>query len=142
MDYFYNQNKNHGYYDQPTHNTGHALATASMILGVCALASCVTIYLSIFLGCLGLLFAFLSKGFDRKMLGSAKAGSICSVCGILFSLAIIVALILFILHDPSVLLDVGREYDQLFQERYGQSALSIFGYSYEELANRVIALFS
>ncbi len=142
MEYYYNQNKNHGYYDQPTHPTGHAMATAALLLGVGALTTCWTFYFSIILGCLSITFALLSKGFEKKMFGSAKIGLICSVTGIVIAILMLAGSIIYLLQNPGVLLDFGKQTDQMIQQIYGQSTESILGQSYEDMMKQFVNIFS
>ncbi len=142
MEYFYNQNKNHGYYDQPTHPTGQAMATAALLLGVGALTTCWTFYLSIILGCLSITFAILSKGFEKKMFGSAKTGLLCAVLGIVIAFIMLVGSIVYLLQNPGVLLDFARQTDQMIQQMYGQSTETILGQSYEDMIKHFLSYFS
>ncbi len=141
MEYFYNQNKNYGYYDQPTHPTGQVMAGAAMILGIAALSTCMTFYLPIVLGCIGGILALLSKGFDRKLSGSAKVGLLCSVGGIAVSLILTAVNIIYLVNNPEVLLDFGRQTDQTMQQVYGQSSEMLFGDSYENMMRQLIEFF-
>lgn len=141
MDYFHNQNKNYGYYDQPTHPTGQMMATAALILGVAAISTCWTFYLPIALGCLGIVLALLSKGFERKLSGSAKMGILLSISGIVVSFVITMASTLYLIHNPDILLDFGRQTDLMTQQIYGQSSESLFGYSYEDMMLHFIDTF-
>ncbi len=141
MEYFYNQNKNHGYYDQPTHATGHVMATSAMILGVAALSTCWTFYLPIILGCLGWIAALLSKGFERKLSGSAKIGLLCAATAIVISFIFTLTSAIYLINNPEVLLDFGRQSDQMIQQVYGQSAEMVTGYSYEDIMRQLIEYF-
>ncbi len=63
-----------------------ALATASLVMGICGLVL-ICCGGSFILGALGIIFALLSRGRGR-MSGSAKAGLILSIVGIVLSIAI------------------------------------------------------
>ncbi|MGI6008286.1 MAG: DUF4190 domain-containing protein [Ruminococcus sp.] len=62
------------------------LATASLVMGICCLVL-MCCGASFILGALGIIFALLSRGRGR-MSGSAKAGIILSIVGIILSIAI------------------------------------------------------
>lgn len=141
MEYFYNQNKNYGYYDQPTHPTGQVMAAAAMMLGIASLSTCRTPYLPIVLGCIGGILALLSKGFERKLSGSAKIGLLCSVSGIVVSFVLTIAYIIYLINNPEVLMDYGRQTDQMIQQVYGQTSEILFGYSYENMMQQLIDYF-
>lgn len=141
MDYFYNQNKNHGYLDQPVHRTGQTLATASLIMGVGALSTCWVFYLSFILGGLGITFAILSQGFERRMIPGGKTGLLLSVTGIGLALLIIFSTAVYLLGNPEIMLNFGREMDQMARQIYGQSAESLNGISYENIVQRIIDFF-
>jgi hypothetical protein len=131
MDYYYNQNKDYGYYDQPTHATGQAMATAALLLGIAAIATIWTLFAPIALGCLGIVCAYLSKGFGQKLVGNARAGVILAATAIALSAIIITASVVAIMNNPAILIDYGRQMDQMVFERYGQTSEALLGSSYE-----------
>ncbi|MCL2254160.1 MAG: hypothetical protein FWC09_06915 [Lachnospiraceae bacterium] len=138
MNYFYNQNKNHGYYDQPTHPTGQTMATAALILGIVAVATFWTLYLPIVCGGLGLLFAYLSKGFEDRFSGQAKFAMIFAGAGFFISIAVIIGLVYNLTENPELMLDYGRQLDQLFLQMFGQSSQNMMGNSYEETIRQMV----
>ena len=62
------------------------LATASLVMGICCLVL-ICCGASFMLGALGIIFALLSRG-NGQMNGSAKAGLILSIVGIILSIAV------------------------------------------------------
>jgi ABC-type spermidine/putrescine transport system permease subunit I len=131
MDYFFNQRKDYGYYDQPTHPTGQTMANAALVLGIIALATFWTIYLPLVFGGLGIIFAYLSKGFQPKLTGYAKAGFSFSAVSFFISLVVIIASLIYALNNPAVLMDYARRFDQNMLQVYGQSTEAVMGTSYE-----------
>lgn len=64
------------------------MATASLILGITALATSGCIYLAIVCGSLGIILALLSRGGTRIMDNTAIIGLVLSACGLIFSICI------------------------------------------------------
>lgn len=91
----YNPNGNQGYYGnyqggyqnyQPYHfpqKRASSFDTASLSCGIASLVLCCCTYLSIALGILGVVFAFVGRKHSGKMSGMALAGLICGVVGAL-----------------------------------------------------------
>ncbi|MDR2889600.1 MAG: hypothetical protein LBV33_07160 [Lachnospiraceae bacterium] len=142
MEYFYNQNKNHGYLDQPVHPTGQSMAMAALLMGIGALTTCWFFYVSIVFGGLGIIFALLSKGFAPRMPVNGKAGLSISIAGIALSIIILVGSLIFMINNPDILLQLGRDIDDMNMQLYGQSSESILGYSYVGLMEQVIGFFN
>jgi predicted PurR-regulated permease PerM len=131
MDHYYNQNEDFGYYDQPTHATGQAMATAALLLGIAATATIWTLFMPMALGCLGFICAYLSKGFEQKLAGNARVGVTMAATAIAISVVIMAAGIVAIMNEPSLAIDYGRQMDQMVFERFGQTTESLLGKSYE-----------
>lgn len=138
MEYFYNQRKNYGYYDQPTHPTGQVMATAALASGIIAVFSLWTLYLPLVFGGLGLIFAFLSKGFEKKFINNAKIGLIFSASGFFISLLVILFSLVYLFNNPDALLNVGRQLDQMFLQTYGENSQSVFENSYEDMLRQFV----
>ncbi|MCL2719246.1 MAG: hypothetical protein FWE14_10765 [Lachnospiraceae bacterium] len=134
MDYFFNQKKDHGYYDQPTHPTGQTMATAAMIAGILCVVTLWTLYLPIVIGGLGVIFAFLSLGFERKLSSNAKMGLIFSASGLAICVIILATSTFFLFNNPERFLEIGRQLDSM-----GPAAE--LGFSYEETVGQLINLF-
>ena len=133
MEYFYNQRKDHAYHEQPTHPTGQTMATAALTMGIVAALTFWTAYLPLVLGGLGVIFAFLSQGFEKKMTSQAKTGLCFSLIAFFAGITLIIVSIVSLLNDPSTLLAYGRGLDQYAMQRYGQSAETMMGMSYEAM---------
>jgi predicted PurR-regulated permease PerM len=141
MDYYYNQNEDYGYHDQPTHATGQAMATAALFLGIAAVATIWTLFMPLALGCMGFICAYLSKGFDQKLDGSARVGVSLAVAAIVLCAVVMTVGIVAIINDPSLLLDYGRQMDQMVFERFGQTTESLLGQSYEGVFTDFVSRF-
>jgi predicted PurR-regulated permease PerM len=136
MDYYYNQNKDYGYYEQPTHATGQAMATAALLLGIAAVATIWTLIAPIALSCASIICAYLSKGFGQRLGGSARTAVILAVAAIAMCAIVIIAGIAAIMANPALLIDYGRQMDQMVFDSYGQTTETLLGMSYEEVFAR------
>lgn len=89
MDYNNNYNgyQNQEYAPKPIKPT-NKFAIASLVLGICSILFFCTLIGPIALGCLGILFAILSKKKGCKMEGSAIAGIITSALGAITALVV------------------------------------------------------
>jgi hypothetical protein len=76
------------YQDYPTSGGHSGLETASVILGILGLLSCVILYFSLPLGALGILFALLSRGSRPHMSTRAKTGLGLSAAGLILTLTL------------------------------------------------------
>jgi hypothetical protein len=136
MDYYYNQNKDYGYYDQPTHATGQAMASAALFLGIAAIATVWTLLLPVALGCTSIICAYLSKGFGQKLAGPARSGVTLAAAAMVMCAVIITMGVLAIMGNPAILVDYGRQMDQMVFDYYGQTTEALFGVSYEGIFAR------
>lgn len=89
MDGFNHQQQNMQYY-YPVKKKNN-FATAALIVGFCSLFLLITFILPLPLGALGILFVILSKRKGEKLAGTAIAGLITSVMGMLLGLALTVS---------------------------------------------------
>ncbi len=93
-----------------------------------------TVYLPFVLGSLAIIFAILSKGYGKKMLGTAKAGIGISIAGIILVSAMISALVGVILSSSrDTLIRFGQQVDQQLELQTGLDPEDILGTSYEEI---------
>ena len=131
MEYFYNQNKNYGYHDQPTHATGHVLASVAMYAGIICIVTMWTLYIPIIVGGLGVIFAFLSQGFEKKLSNNAKTGMYLSAGGMLICLTILIGGSIYLLNNPERFLEMAIQLDRM-------GPAMEFGFSYEEAVRQII----
>lgn len=92
----------------PQHN---GMEAASLILGILSLISSLFFYVSIPFGAMGVLFALLSKGKEKRTSGRARAGLLVSATGLLLSL-ILTVVIFFSARD----LMATPEFQQILEE--------------------------
>ena len=134
MEYFFNQNKNHGYYDQPVHPTGQVMASAAMFAGIICVVTMWTLYLPIVIGGLGVIFAFLSQGFEKKLSNNAKTGLFLSGAGVLICLSLLIGGSIYLMNNPERFLELAIQLDRM-------GPAMEFGFSYEESVRQIIGTF-
>lgn len=103
--------------DYRSNRSRNGFAIAAMILGICSLLFFCTVYLPIPLGALGCLFVVLSKRRGKAMSGTAIAGLVTSILGILCGLFILIGSLFtaFTMLNPE-----NRELlDSMFEQTYG-----------------------
>ena len=122
----------------------NGFAFAALILGVSALFSLFTVYLPLILGSLAILFALLSKGYGKKMAATAKIGFISAITGLSLILSIlavgITSLYLLFATSTDDQLHYGSQIDQAIEMQLGQSTEEMFGTSYEDMMEQLVAL--
>ena len=118
-------------YYKPTNK----FAVASMILGICSLIFLCTIFLPLFLGALGLIFAMLSKRRGQKTESPAVTGIITSSMGMGISLIICIVSVVFTSMmmrpenreqlDALYEKNLGMSYEEFIAEIYGEDMLEM-----------------
>ncbi len=103
--------------DYTEYRSRNNFAMASLVLGICSLLFFCTIYLPLPLGALGCLFVILSRRRGRSLSGTAVAGLITSLLGMLAGLVMFVFVIVstFTLLQP----EHRDQLDSLFEQTYG-----------------------
>ncbi len=131
------QNNNNNYSNgqgQFIRNPGQALATVSMILGLASIFTVFTVYIPVICGSLAIVLAILSKGYGKKMLGSAKIGIGTGIGGMALVITIVGSLTALLLSSSGdTLIQFGQQMDQQFEEQTGQKLEDILGSSYEDI---------
>lgn len=128
MDGNYNNNQN--FYNYPPQNNvyipqrNNSFITISLIFGITAIVSALSIFFPFIFGGLGILFALLSKGNDTQMTSRAKAGLVTSILGIVISTFILIASFVIVFSNSE-----GRE---LFWDEYKKAYEQQYGTSFEE----------
>lgn len=120
---------------------GLAMATAAMFLGFAAMITTMTVFLPLLLGGLAVILALLSKGYGKKMILQARVGMICGIFGLAVTGIIIFSLFATLISNPERLIEVGQQYDAMYETYYGQSFESINGYSYEDIMRQYADFF-
>lgn len=97
--------------------------TAAMITGVLALlmSFTMTIYPSIVLGSLSIIFALLSKGDDRKMQLTSKIGASTGFLGLAISVVMLAVSLYMIIAIPEYREDFTQQFNQMYEQIYGES---------------------
>lgn len=121
--------------------SGLPMATASMFLGLAAIITTMTIVFSPVLGGLAIVLALLSKGYSKKMVLQARIGMICGIFGLVVVCVIIVSLIATLINNPDLMIEIGQQYDAMYQNLYGQSFESVNGISYEDIMRQCADFF-
>ncbi|MBR1383972.1 MAG: DUF4190 domain-containing protein [Ruminococcus sp.] len=110
------------------------MAVASLITGLLSILMCCTGFLSIIFGALGIIFAALSRGRDRRFLGTAVAGLITGLCGLVLGISLTAFSFVFmnrVMEDPSM----REQLDPMFEQTYGMSfeeLMEQFGYTFDD----------
>lgn len=86
-------NENSGMYQTDAGKSSAGMATASLVMGILAAVMCCCGGVSVIFGCLGVIFALLSRT-GPKMDGKALAGLILSVTGFILTLLLWLALLI------------------------------------------------
>lgn len=120
---------------------GLSMATAAMFLGLAAMVTTMTVFLPLILGGLAIILALLSKGYGRKMIIQAKVGMICGIFGLAVVGVIIFSVLATMISNPDLLIQIGQQYDAMYENLYGQSFESLNGYSYEDIMRQYADLF-
>ncbi|MGI6010223.1 MAG: hypothetical protein ACOX8H_01825 [Ruminococcus sp.] len=112
----------------PTESSG--LATASLVMGICGLVL-ICCGASFVLGALGIIFALLSRGRGR-MSGSAKAGLILSIVGIILSIAVYSFYIVSLVTSGQFqdIIESYEYYNQYMEDDYDYNDYYDFGEDY------------
>ena len=118
---------------QNFHTPGMSMATASLLLGLAAIFTTMTVFLPIVCGCLAILFALLSKGYGKKMITQAKVGLAFGTGSLVLTVILFFASFNLLISNPDILVEFGKQYDAACESLYGQSSEEILGFSYEEV---------
>ena len=111
------------------------MASAALIAGILCILTMWTVYLPIIIGGLGVIFAFLSQGFEKKLSGNAKTGMIFSAGGVLISIFFISGGAFYLLNNPERFLEVGAQLDQM-------TPAAELGFSYQEAVRQILSSFN
>lgn len=120
---------------------GLPMATAAMFLGLAAMITTMTVFLPPLLGGLAIVMALLSKGYDKKMMLQAKIGMICGIFALVVVAVIIFSVLATMISNPDLLIELGRQYDAMYESIYGQPFKSLNGISYEDIMRQYADFF-
>ena len=96
---------------QNFHTPGMSMATASLLLGLAAIFTTMTVFLPIVCGCLSILFALLSKGYGKKMITQAKVGLAFGTGSLVLTVILFFASFNLLISNPDILVEFGKQYD-------------------------------
>lgn len=128
-----------------TTQLSNSMATAAMVLGVASVLTFMTVYLPLILGSLAIILALLSKGYNYRMMPSAKVGIISgavsfgSMFGILL-LGISTIVSLFVTKTPEELISFGKQADATIESQLGEAPEELFGLSYEDMMRQILGM--
>ena len=131
--YSTNPNQNQTYRRPEFSNPGIGMASASLILGMGALVTMMTVFFPFILGGLAIIFALLSKGYGKKMIPQAKIGFGCGIAGLSMVVILTISSYAILFSNPEMLAEIGQQYDAMYEEMYGNSAEEQLGMSFEDM---------
>ena len=114
------------------HNAGATMAAASLFLGLGAVFTVLTVFLPLAFGGLAILFALLSKGYGKKMLSQARIGFGCGIASLCTVVFLFTTTFISMVSNPDQLIQIGKQYDAICENIYGQSSEDLLGYSFED----------
>ena len=133
----YNQQNGSRYYSAPPTNfrdPGMTFATISVIFGLGSLFTVFTVYLPFILGGLAIVFAILSKGYNKKMNFAAKIGVGTAITGLALLATIIGTLVgIFLSSSRETLIQFGEQMDKQIEHQTGYTPEQLIGESYEDI---------
>lgn len=100
---------------QPIKNKSNGYAIASLVLGIISVVCCCTVYLSIILGILAIVFFAIDKNTNGRSNGMAVAGLVLGIFGVLFGVIAIISSI------AGGFADYESIYSSLFDSLYGET---------------------
>ena len=107
----------------PQKTKGQSMATASMVLGIIALASLLLLRVTVpfLIGGIGIILAILSRGGAKKMAGRAKAGIVCCIVSLCVDVAFCSFAVWLAFALPRISPELTKEVNKICEEQYGIS---------------------
>lgn len=107
----------------PQKPKGQSMATASMVLGIIALASLLLLRVTVpfLIGGIGIILAILSRGGAKKMAGRAKAGIVCCIVSLCVDVAFCSFAVWLAFSLPRISPELTKEVNKICEEQYGIS---------------------
>lgn len=103
------------FYRAPYQNKrSETMAMASVILGIAALLTSGCIYMALICGALGIILALLSRGGEYTMSSQGRVGLILSAAGLILTLVIYTAAIVFVIRYYGGIDGFLQEYQNLY----------------------------
>ena len=127
---------NSSYYNQPTHRPyGQAFSVASAVCGLLSMTTSCTIVLSLPLGALGILFAFLAHRAKKKMNSTCGTGLILSCVGLTTAVSMIVysfVMLPSLMQNATFRNQVNAVSQQLYGMDFDEFMEGAYGYSFDD----------
>lgn len=99
----------------------NSFAIASLMFGVLAVVSICTTFLPFIFGSLSIIFALLSKGYDKNFTGQSIAGLILSGFSLFLCIVTIISSFAIIYSNPDYLKEYRDTLNAVFEQQYGES---------------------
>ena len=74
----------------------------------------------------------LSKGYGKKMLSQARIGFGCGIASLCTVVFLFTTTFISMVSNPDQLIQIGKQYDAICENMYGQSSEDLLGYSFED----------
>ncbi len=124
------------YYNQPTHRPyGQAFSVASAVCGLLSMTTSCTIVLSLPLGALGILFAFLAHRSKKKMNSTCGTGLILSCVGLTTAVSMIVysfVMLPSLMQNDTFRNQVNAVSQRLYGMDFDEFMEGAYGYSFDD----------
>ena len=91
-------------------------ATASIVLGIVAIATSCCIYSALICGALSIIFALLSRGGELTMSSNAKIGLTLGIIGLVITILIYTFAIILLISNSGGIEPFFQEYDKVLQQ--------------------------
>lgn len=96
-------------------------ATASIVMGIIAIATCCCIYTSIVCGALAIIFALLSRGGEMTMDGKAKVGLALGIVGFIVAIIVLIVAVIYCIYyfgGMDGLINYVNQYSEKYMQSY------------------------
>ena len=118
----------------------NAFMIISMLLGVLSIMTCPLFFISIPAGAIGFILALLSKGRELHMEIMPKAGVVTCGIGMSLSALITIAMVGLMLFSPGYRKQLNETSQAVYGVSFDEMMESSYGYSLEDLQERVSSL--
>lgn len=89
------------------------MASAACVMGLLSIVLVQTVLIPLFLGSIAIIIAVLSKGYDTKMTGQAKAGVVTSLLGITIAVVMSATSIWMYMNDDLFRAETNKTFQEL-----------------------------
>lgn len=102
-------------YTPNTPPKGNGMAVAALICGIVSLAGLLCLLPSFVCGGIAITLALLSKGKERQLLSTAKAGLTLGTIGIVLAIGIMASSVYTVFSNPNLM----EQYEKIYEQMYG-----------------------